>query len=465
MTLFSSMGSIILNVFLVMLLFGVTIFVHELGHFLTARRLGLVIDTFSIGFGPAVWKKKVKGIVYKIGILPFGGYVALPQLDPGGGAVDAEGNTRDLPDIAAWKKIPVAFAGAFCNVVLAFVIAWGIYLKSDSLSFSETAVVGYVATNAPAYEAGLRAGDRILAIDGSDVSRWDQLIYEAALKDDISVLVRSPAGEERTLLLESEPFPVGGGRYIPGIDKQIPCLIIGVSAGKSADRAGLKARDIVTQFAGQPIYSVPQLIGLVDEYRDQPTSVEVIRDREKLTFDVTPQYDAQLDRALIGIEFNQMDMSKRPVDQMVAWASPVFRLLRALVTPSEARHAAGAIGGPPRILQMIWMAVDTSMLLALWMIGMLNVNLAIINLLPIPILDGGHIVFAFIEVVTRRKLHKKSVEWISTVFAILLISLFVFLSFNDIRKMVTEKSAKSAEVEQNGGTVPSDAQGAAGNNQ
>lgn len=449
MTFLASLGDIVFNIAVVLLLFGITVFVHELGHFLTARWLGLQIDAFSIGFGPAIWKKKVNGIVYKIGCLPVGGYVALPQLDPGGAAEDENGNARNLPEIASWKKIPVTFAGAFFNVILAFIIACGIYWKSDTLAFRETNIVGFVATNAPAYEAGLRAGDSITAIDGDTVTRWDQIIYEAALKESLTVQVRTQGGEERTITLVSEPFPIGGGRYIPGIDKQVPCLIIGVAPGKSAAKAGLKARDIITDFAGQPIYSVPQLIGLVNEHKDQSTPVVVLRDGNSMTFDVTPQYDETLGRALIGIEFNQMDMSKRPVDQMIAWASPVFRLLRALVTPGEAKHAAGAIGGPPRILQMIWMAVDTSMLLALWIIGMLNVNLAIINLLPIPILDGGHIVFALIETVTRKKLHKKAVEWISTVFAVLLIILFVFLTFSDLWKMAKEKSASYAnDVEQ-----------------
>ncbi len=168
----------LISILLVILLFGVTVFVHELGHYLLAKWLGLVVDVFSIGFGPAIIKKKIGDITYKIGWIPVGGYVALPQLDPGG-AEDSDGNKRDLPAIAAWKKMIVAFAGAFFNVLFAILIAFIVFWGGKSLVHDEQqCVLGYVTTNSIAYENGIRPGDVILSSDEKPVSRWDHFISQ-----------------------------------------------------------------------------------------------------------------------------------------------------------------------------------------------------------------------------------------------------------------------------------------------
>jgi len=425
----------LISILLVILLFGVTVFVHELGHYLFAKWLGLVVDVFSIGFGPAIVKKKIGDVTYKIGCIPVGGYVALPQLDPGG-AEDADGNKRDLPAIAAWKKILVAFAGAFFNVLFAILIAYIVFWGGKSLVHDEQqCVVGYVTTNSLAYEIGIRPGDVILSIDEKPVSRWDQFIIESALNNEVKLEIKRPDGTSVTQTFQTEKMAMGG-RLVDGIYKQMPCLIIGVRPGGSAEKAGIKAGDIISLFAGKPIYSVTQLTELVDEYSGKETPVVIIRNGKKELLLVTPEYNKDYERALIGIEFNPFDIYKRPMEQLKGWASPVFRLLKALVTPKEARNAASAVGGPLAIFNMIWMAVRTSFLLALWLTGLLNVNLAIINLLPIPILDGGHIVFAFWEMITRKPVPEKLVNILANIFFVLLISLFLLLTYNDFRRLI-----------------------------
>lgn len=426
---------IVLNIVLVAVFFGLTIFVHELGHYLVARWLGLQVDVFSIGFGPAIWKRTIKGIAYKIGCLPLGGYVSLPQLDPGGGKTE-DGESRNLPRVAAWKKALVAVAGAFCNILFAILLAYIVYWGGKSLVYEERdCVVGYVATNSLAYASGLAAGDVIEAVNGKPVSRWDQFILEGALKDEVELRITRRDGTENTIVLPTEKMEMGG-RLVEGVLKQAPCLIIGIVPDSSAEEAGLKPSDVIREFAGHPIYSINQLTDLVNEYQDQPTPALITRNGEAMTVTVTPRYNESAGRALIGIEFNPFDIYKSPKDQLIGWASPVFRLLKALVTPREARMAASAVGGPLAIFDMIWKAVQTSLLLALWLTGLLNVNLAILNLLPIPILDGGHIVFALWEMITRRPVHEKVVNVLANVFGTLLIGLFILLTFNDIRRLI-----------------------------
>ena len=166
----------------VLLLFGLAIFIHEFGHFLAARWMGLQVDAFAIGFGPALWKRTVNGVEYKIGCIPFGGYVALPQLDPSGmekvQGGNGEASRDDLPDIAAWRRIVVAVAGPFGNMVLAVAlalcIAWMPGVRTGALDTR----IGLVEEGTAAWEAGLRTGDRIESVNGHKVSTWTDMEVE-----------------------------------------------------------------------------------------------------------------------------------------------------------------------------------------------------------------------------------------------------------------------------------------------
>ena len=435
---------IIYTIVVVLLLFGLTIFVHELGHFLAARALGVIVETFSIGFGPAIWKRKINNITYRIGCLPLGGYVALPQID---GSANKEGADKKLalPAITPWKKLIVALAGATGNVILAVFIAFIVYWFGTSSLAEPTGTIGYVATNSSAYAAGLRPGDTITSVNNKPVNDWEDIMISSALSESVTITYTQPAGATKTVTLPTEEWPLGG-RGLGGLLKSSPCLVIGVMPNSSAQKAGIRQKDIITSFAGRPVYSREQLIETVDQYRNQTVEVRVHRGRNELTLQVTPAYNEKVGRALIGVEFNPIDIYRRPMSQIYAWASPVFRLLAALVTPSESRHAAAAVGGPVAIFHMFWLAVQSSFLLALWFTGLINVNLAILNLLPIPVLDGGHIVFAIIEAIRRKPLSEKFIGFLTNVFATLLILLFLILSVRDVRRFILPHFSKDNQT-------------------
>ncbi|MCS6770862.1 MAG: RIP metalloprotease RseP [Kiritimatiellae bacterium] len=427
--------SIALNAYtliVVLALFGLTIFVHELGHFLVARWCGLAVDTFAIGFGPAIWRRTIRGVEYKIGILPFGGYVALPQMDPAGGREDSERNRRALPPVAPWRKILVALAGVTCNMILAYAVAHVVYWKGQSFAPPEDRVVlGYVDPDSEAYAAGLRIGDVIVAVNGKPVKTWDEFMMDVALAANPVLTVRHASGEQAELTLARRE--IMGASFIPGISPMNYCYVLRARPGSSAEAAGLRNGDRVVRFDGIQLYSREHLIQLANERADRPVPIVIEREGRELELTVTPKYDPSVGRALIGIEFNTLDV-KKPMDQIKSHALLIVRLLKGLTTPSEAKAAAGAVGGPFAILAMFWLYVQSSLVMALWFTCLLNVNLAILNLLPIPVLDGGHIMLALWEMAARRPASPRVVGWIWNGSAVLLIGLFLFLSWRDINR-------------------------------
>ncbi len=460
------------------ILFGLTIFVHELGHFLVALRTGMVVETFSIGFGPALWKRKIRGdIVIKLGCIPFGGYVALPQLDPAGmdaiqggpeeskPGADVDRRRENLPPAAPWKRIAVSCAGAAGNIILAVILAWIVFLgdKQDGLENSG-AVVGYVGTNSLAWAQGMRAGDRIVAVNGNAVDSWDDYTAECVFGfkkgGHVALQVESTGGTKDIALVAEKTER--GIPVIEGIDQARSCVIVEVTPGSSADEAGLMTNDIVKTFAGVRVVGVEHLQDLVAACQDQPTQITVIRNNKPVDLTALPRFDAELGRARLGVMLGRIEVLpwmryRKPGDQIKHDATAIMRFLKALTSRKEAKNAAGGVGGPILVFWALWASIKISFMNGLGFLRFLNVNLAILNMLPIPLLDGGHVLLALWESVTRRKPNPKFVNIVFHVFAGLLIALFGLLIFKDITRLrdlhrpaATEETAVSAEAPQGG---------------
>lgn len=450
------------DVLVLIALFGLAVFVHEFGHFMAARWCGLVVEVFSLGFGPAIWKKKVNGTTYKIGWIPVGGYVALPQLDPSGmsaiqgGTTDekktdtaseeAEEKPVDYPPIALWKKIVVSVAGPLGNVVLAVVLAWIIFFSPTEKEIEKgSTVVGYVFTNSPAYKLGMRPGDTITAVNGRLVASWAEYMTEchlAAASDMVTLTFLSQSGEH-TMSLATERVKDSSLKIVPGVERFTLCVIADVHQDSPAGIAGLQPGDIVNLFNGSPVFSDDHFRALVAANPLKELNLTVERSGKPVEIKVTPLYNHTRvpGRALIGTDLSP-DLKaggvpwmehKEPWDQLKGDAKAIRRILSALGSREQAGQAAGALGGPVLIFLTLWTAIKTSLLNAVGFIRFLCVNLAILNLLPLPVLDGGHIVFALWEMVTRRKPHPKVVGIMVNTFACLLIAAFLFLTFRDVK--------------------------------
>jgi regulator of sigma E protease len=431
--------TVVYTVAAALFLFGITVFVHEFGHFIVARRCGLVVKTFSIGFGRAIVQWKKEGIVYKIGWIPFGGYVALPQLDPEGmEKIQGDASAEKYPDVSPWKKIAVAVAGPLGNIVLASILAVAIWLiPGNDAGTQIRPIIGTIETNCAAYAAGLRQGDEIIAVNGTAVKNWYDFTVESMLKnsDTVALDLRN-AGIERHLDI---PVVKGdeGVRTIEGIEPAIPCLFGSVTKGSPADTAGVKSGDTALSFNGIPILGWERFTELVQAAEPGvPAALTVERKGETLSLSIVPEYNEEYGRILVGVQLGGTGMPwmlyKNPFDQLKNDALAIVRVLKALVTPAEAKQAAGGLGGPIMIFSMLTMAVKMGLVNTFGLIRFLNINLAILNLMPIPVLDGGHIVFALWHGITRRKVNVKIQMALVNLCAVLLIGAMLILSFNDI---------------------------------
>ncbi|MFA7157974.1 MAG: RIP metalloprotease RseP [Kiritimatiellia bacterium] len=431
----------------VLVLFGLCILIHELGHFIAARAFGMVVETFSIGFGPAIWKKKIGGITYKIGVFPIGGYVALPQMDPSGPAAqaaDASGKKDEpaspVPRVSPWKKIVVAVAGAAGNMLLAYIIAWIVFVAGKPSAPAErSAAVGFVETNSEAYAQGVRIGDEIIFINGRAVGNWQDVIQENARFEEVEMLVKS-AGLTNAVALRTEKNQLGF-RVVPGLHNITLCKVLSVEAGSSAAGAGIQSGDLVRTVEGVEVLSIDHLIALISGQPEQPLDVAVERSGAILSMQVTPRFDPDLQRARIGIRFDPyaVDTDRvvhiAPGAQIKSHSLVIIRVLHSLVTPKEAKATSQALGGPLMIIYMLQDMVRKGIIIALWFTCLLNVNLAILNLLPLPVLDGGHVVFALFEIITRRPVPAKFVLILDQVFFGLLILAIVLITGRDLKRL------------------------------
>ena len=350
------------------LMFALAILVHEFGHFIVARNLGLKVDAFSIGFGPVLWKKEVGGVEYRLSALPLGGYVSIPDIDPEGTKVLEEGKGKkeetESPDecerarIPAWKEILVAVAGPFMNVVLAVFLAVFLSLVPSAKFGSLLLDVEEVIPDGPAAVAGVQKGDRIVAINGNSVRTKGDMLTEFT--------IAKGRASEMTLLR-------GGTNVVVSVEPKF-------------EKSG-------------PVYEVPMLY-VVLKSTDQAGAAYWMPDRN-------------------------------PVRQLAWDAGGIFRVLKGLVTPKEAKNTAKAIGGPVMIAEGLYRQVRRDPWDGLGFLRFLNVNLAILNLLPIPVLDGGLILFSLIALVFRRRVPDFIVRYASLFFMVVLLGLMGLLILRD----------------------------------
>lgn len=435
----------------VVLLFNLIIVVHELGHFLAARWRGLVVEKFAVWFGKPIWKKTIGGVEYRLGCIPAGGFVSIPQLAP---MEAVEGKTdhdaRELPPVKPIDKIIVAAAGPLFSLGLAVTFAVIVWVIGRPVSEAETSTtIGYVLADGPAAQAGLLPGDRILQVNGHPVSRFsgmgnvsESIVWNIARSEEPMIPIEiERAGKTQTVWVEPTlPSRQGWGRknlrQIAIAPAQTP-MIAKITPDSPAASAGLKSRDLIVAMNGQPLLSLPALAEYLNSYPGGPITLTVKRGNETFDAKVTPQIPAAgADKPRIGIEWDDRGVTTiahpNPVIQIVTSAQTMWATLSAIASPKsdiKIEHLSGPVG-IMRLYYLIFEAPD-GWRVALWFSVIFNVNLAILNMLPLPVLDGGHITLALIEMIRRKPLNTRLVEVVQSSFALILIGFFIYVTYFD----------------------------------
>lgn len=443
----------------VLLFFGLTIFVHEFGHFITAKLFGLEAPIFSIGFGKAIWEKKIGGTHYKVGWLPFGGYVSLPQLDPSGmdkiQGESADGEIVEYKPADWWKRLLVAFAGPFFNFIFAIVLALLFYALPrpnalpDALRLPKGMVVGYVEESSPAEMAGFRCGDIITNVNGYNVeteSDYIQEVHLSSFDDKCNVVVSNLYDNVvKQIVSPVETNSATGYLSIKGLHSCFIPLIDGfITNDTPAELVGVKKGDFCYSINGTRVIDAVQMSNLILDTVEDGKDVNLVcyRDGKFFDFTIKPKYYEEVDRKIIGIKIGTADFSVRPwakyrhpVDQIKGDINSMFRILKSLFTPKhegESKRTFKALGGPVQIFIGMWMGLMASFASFIGFIRFLNINLMVLNLLPLPVLDGGHIVFALWRAIFKREFPNKLLTLIINAFAILLIGFMIFITFRDV---------------------------------
>ncbi|MGJ8694716.1 MAG: RIP metalloprotease RseP [Verrucomicrobiaceae bacterium] len=445
-----------LLIFIVVMLFNVIIFVHELGHFLAAKWRGVKVDRFQVWFGKPIWKKEINGVQYGLGWLPFGGFVALPQMAP---MESIEGGNRDeeeLPKISPLDKIIVAFAGPLFSILLALTGALLVWTVGKPLDAIETTVVGGVVPDGPADKAGIQAGDKILKVNGEPVI-WFAGDFEAIRErimltegDSVSFEIERD-GKVIDVVSEFEIAETSWFRRrgLPsvGMSGAGPAIVGGLIKGENqspAERAGLKVGDEVVAVDGVEIFGTLHVSQLLKENEYQESVFTVKRGDETLEMAVKPllpiaEKGKGFDEPKVGILWDpKAGLSTQltypaPVKQIGDSMKAMWITIKSVSSPSSnvgVDQLAGPIGIAKTKFQLL--QTDQGWLRVLWFFVFFNVNLAILNMLPFPVLDGGHIVMAVGEMVTGRPVQGRILEVVQTGFALVLISFMLYITTKDI---------------------------------
>ncbi|MDR1086250.1 MAG: RIP metalloprotease RseP [Deltaproteobacteria bacterium] len=456
--------------FIVLLL--VLIFVHELGHFLAAKLLGVRVEKFSLGFPPKAWSKKIGETEYQLAWLPLGGYVALFGETPGT-EISPEDQPYSFSHKPLWVRAVVVFAGPFFNIIFAVLALWLVNFSAGVQYLP--AVVGPVELNGPAYEAGILIDDVVTKVNGQPVSYFSQIgeaVMESGGKPVVLTVTRGPETLDLTVTPVKKEFVnlLGddASSWSVGFDERTRPVIGRLQSGKSAEKVGIKEGDLIVSINGTPTpdwVDVVTLIRQPDQSQTkevdgetihpepQPIDFAVSRDGQTLNFKVTPTLEAT-HRAdgqmafvpILGIS-PKLELLREPLGIGAAFIQGLREtwVVTKLTGQTFARLiqrklSVKVLGGPLMIAEVSGQKAREGLIDFIWVMALISVNLAILNLVPIPILDGGQLLFYLIEALKRKPLSLKFREACQWVGITAMVGLMVLVFYNDIHRLVTRIS-------------------------
>jgi len=437
---------------------GILVFIHELGHFLAAKLTGMRADVFAIGFGKRLfgWNKKTgftfgelpkdyKGegeTDYRLSMLPLGGYVKIA------GMVDESFDTEfaskepepyEFRSKGFWQKTFVITAGVIMNLLLAIAVFWGAnYFKGKPVT--DTTTVGYVEENSTADSLGFVSGDKITSINNEKVTNWEDLrtaLYINTIGDDLNITLDRNGGTENIFIPRNRiPDLEKQGEFI--LPKGLRPYINAVDENSPAENAGIKAGDIFLSVNNADLSSYKQLVKVISANAGNELSAVIKRDKDTLAITVIPAEDGKIGIAITEtfegkIEYRTFGFGESfylAGADIVNYTKLTFKVAKKVIVGEV--EFGKAFGGPVRIAQLAAKSADVGIEGFLFFLAILSLSLALINIMPFPVLDGGHLLIIIIETIARREIPVKVKIAINNTGFVLLLLLMAFIIYNDI---------------------------------
>lgn len=423
---------------------GIMVIVHEFGHFAAAKLFGVRVEQFAVGFGKRLFGFRRGGTDYRLNLLPFGGYVKMSGENP---LENRTGDPGEFTSHPRWQRFLIAVAGPAANVFLAIGLLTGVYMVryERPLFFTKPADIGWVEPNSPAAKAGLEPGDRIVQIEGVTNPTWEDVLPKVVLSPGQPVsLTISRDGQtlDKTII----PQPSGPDEFgVPGWQPKETVTVSSIEPGSPAAKAGVQPGDRLVSFNNHPVYAIEGFIDLVQENGANPGQLTVERKGQLVHLTVQPQKkkdERGQERYLVGVLTGpDIEVVKLPFPKALSASLDdnkknsvlILQLVEKMV---QRKVSMKQVSGPIGIARASGEAAREkgwTPLLAL--MAAISLNLAIFNLFPFPILDGGLILMLAIEAVRRRDISLRVKERVYQLAFVLLVLFAVVIIFNDLSKI------------------------------
>jgi regulator of sigma E protease len=444
------------NILWLLILIGVMIMIHELGHFWAARYFNVKVETFSLGFGPRLFGFRRGETDYRVSLILFGGYVKMAGEQTAEFGAENAGMTLSAADPRTllakprWQRLIIAFAGPFMNLLLAVGLLTGLYMvKYPKLSDTDMEVViGHVLQGSPAAKAGVQDGDRIVNLNGKSNPNWEDVGMKEIESAGRPMYITVDRAGRRINTVVTPVLSESTGVGYAGWDERGEVEVAEVNPEFPAAKAGLQKGDIVVALNGQPIHSTARFHEVTKNSGGKPVVVEYLRNGETHTVTIQPVYaklegltqwrigvSSQTKLKIINTKLSFPDALAESIGQNAKGALFFVHVLEGMV---ERRMSTKNLTGPIGLAAIAGQEARLGPMEYLSLMSMLSLQLAVLNLMPIPILDGATILMLLIEIVMRRDLSLNVKEAMFKAGFVFILMLVAFVIYNDLAKMMPQ---------------------------
>jgi regulator of sigma E protease len=433
--------TILQNIWWALIMIGVMILIHELGHYWAARFFDVKVDTFSFGFGPRLFGFKKGETDFRFSAVLLGGYVKMVGEQPGD---EQAADPRSFQSKPRWQRLIIVFAGPAMNIILAVAVLTGLFMvRFPRIPTSPSPEIGYVVPDSAAAKAGLKEGDRIVQIGDTANPTWEDIGMKEVASAGHPLSVWIERNGERKLIQVTPVLDPKSGAGFAGWGEQTDIEIESALANSPAAKAGLKAGDIIKSVDGQPVHSTPKVHDIINGNGGKPVDVVYSRNGQIATAHLTPAMSetdgakewmigVRLEPHVVFVSLTFPEALSESVRQNAKSATFIYSFLRGI---AERRMSPKSMEGPIRIVQISGEEAREGAVAYFGLMAGLSLNLAIVNLLPIPILDGATIFMLIVEMFMRRDLSLRVKEAAFRLGFVFLMAVVAFVLYNDISKL------------------------------